>query len=208
MPRAVFSRRQEGLDGETVARLAAVHGTRPNPAGPANAGGQDWTLLRRSSWRLVSVRQSFLGPRGRSSSGSRGGLGFGACSSSSHGGEGGGGLSQVTDCLDEWWNSDPAQRPAAADAAERLEAAAASAAEEDTEAAGRSCTSLLLPAPLHSSSSQQPSPPSRGRRGAGGLLVCWGRAGPGREPEEESDRALTKPALKKIVRQEVENGQE
>ena len=104
-------------------------------------------------------------------------------------GDGGGGgvASEVADCLGEWWSSDPAQRPEAARAAERLEAAAAAAAAEaDTEAERRrSRTSLSLPAALRLPTLPPPPAPSRSRRGSGGLCVCWGRGGLGPGLEED-----------------------
>ena len=185
--------RQEGLDGETVARLAAVYGTRPNPAGPAAAGGRDRRVRRSGSWGLVSVSQSFRGPSdggggGSSRRGSSGDLARSSSQSSLDGGDRGGfgrvGVaSEVADCLGEWWSSDPAQRPAAARAAERLEEAAATAAAADKAAERwRSRTSLSLPSALRFPSVPQP-PPSSSRQGPGGLCACWGRAGPDREED-------------------------
>ena len=194
MPRALFSRRQEGLDGETVARLAAVHGTRPNPAGPAGGRGRDRRLRRSSSFSLVSVSQSFRSPSGDGGGGSsscrRSSWDLTRPSSQSSLGCGGGGcssvVSEVAGCLGEWWSSNPAQRPAAALAAEQLEAAAAVAATTTDKAADqrRSSTSLSLPAAFRPHSLPQPSPSSRaGRLGAGGLCACWGRAGSDHEED-------------------------
>ena len=121
-------RRQEGLDGETIARLAAVHGTRPNPAGPAG------------TVRMTQTRSAF----GRSfntdfsNSFRRRSLPYLAATEAPCQNDGiSGGLSTVTDALAEWWHSDPAQRPAAGTAAEKLEeAAAAAAATAEAAAAG------------------------------------------------------------------------
>ena len=110
---------QENLDGETVARLAAVHGTRPNPAGPAS------TLKNR-----YLRSGSFSGGLGLGTSFRRLSIGGVADEDGQTGGGGDGGVGAVKDALADWWHSDPQRRPAAARAAERLEEAAARASAE------------------------------------------------------------------------------
>ena len=127
------ARRQENLDGQTVARLAAVHGTRPNPAGPAPA-------FQKRHLQSGSFSGSFGGSfRGSFGGSFRGSLNLGAglrrrslgavCDEDGQTGDADiGGAGAVRDALVEWWHPDPTRRPVAAGAAQLLERAAAAAA--------------------------------------------------------------------------------
>jgi hypothetical protein len=156
---------QEGLDGPTVARFAAQHGMRPEPAGPrrrpaAGPGRHSWRSVGFSSLNLSRHLGGAFDRRHR-------GIGCEGDGPGSDAGPGAQGddsepragpsqtadslLGPVAAALPDWWHADPAQRPPAGVAAELLEQRAAAAAEA-AAAAGSTSTAAVRPAPRGSSS--------------------------------------------------------
>ena len=117
-------RAQEGLDGPTVARLAAHQRMRPPPYGPASLGpaAPGGSLAGRAPRAPPS--RSDTSHYTATATAAGGGGGRQASSGQGGGASGPPDLNPVAAALPDWWHADPALRPPAGAVARVLEAAA------------------------------------------------------------------------------------